>query len=68
MSFNVSVRKKNKITGQMKLDYDILPFLQEGCLSGLTINETSELLDSATHVITVLSLTLKISRKTKCSN
>lgn len=57
------MRKKPKLLEKCQPDYDILLFLQEGCLSGLIKNETSELLDSVTHVITMLSLTLKRSRK-----
>lgn len=67
-SLNVSVSEEEEIIGKTQTGLTFCYFYRKKCLSGLIKNETSEFLDSVTHVITMLSLILKRSRKTKCSN
>lgn len=66
MSINVSVMKKNKITGKMQTGLWHFAISTGRLLFWAYQKWNWELLDSVTHVITVLSLTLKRSRKTKC--
>lgn len=61
------MRKKTKFIRKMQTALWYLGISTGVCVSGLAKKETSELLDSATHVVIMPSLILERSGKTKCS-